>query len=345
MNKKSTHLVLYSFFALVLVLFFLDLTLGSVVIPIKDSIEILMGDGLNKSWTFIILDMRLPRAITAVLTGSGLAISGLMMQTLFRNPLAGPYILGISSGASLGVSVFVMATTFLSQFLSININFLGSWGMVLSAITGAMLIFMLVMLVATKVRDSVSLLIVGIMFGSLTSAIVSVLQYFSRPELVQKFVIWTMGSLSSTGWKELSVLTPCVILGTLLSVFLIKPMNALLLGENNARLTGININSVRFQILLATGILAGSLTAFNGPIAFIGLAVPHLVRMVFNSTNNRILFPGALIFGAGLLLICDIISQVPGKSIVLPINSITALFGAPVVFWIILGRKKFRASF
>jgi iron complex transport system permease protein len=345
MNKKIIQITLYCFLALVIILFFFDLILGSVTIPFRDSIDILLGNNANKSWTYIIIDIRLPRAITAILTGSGLAVSGLMMQTLFRNPLAGPYVLGISSGASLGVSVFVMATSFLSQFLGVSFNFLSSWGLVISAIAGAMLIFMLIMLVATKVRDSVSLLIIGIMFGSLTSAIVSILQYFSSPELVQKFVIWTMGSLSATGWKELSVMTPCVITGVLLSVFLVKPMNALLLGENNARLTGVNIKRVRFQILLATGILAGSLTAFNGPVAFIGLAVPHLVRMVFNTTNNRILFPGSLIFGAGLLLICDIISQVPGKSIVLPINSVTALFGAPVVLWIILGHKKFRTSF
>jgi iron complex transport system permease protein len=345
MNKKTCNIILFCFLSLVIVLFWLDLALGSVVIPIRDSIKILLGTSENKSWTFIILDIRLPRAITAILTGSGLAVSGLMMQTLFRNPLAGPYVLGISSGASLGVSVFVMATAFLSHLFGVSFNFLNSWGLVLSAIAGAMLIFMLIMLVATKVRDSVSLLIIGIMFGSLTSAIVSVLQYFSRPELVQKFVIWTMGSLSATGWKELSVMTPCVFIGIVISIFLIKPMNALLLGENNAQLTGVNIRRVRFNILLATGILAGSLTAFNGPVAFIGLAVPHLVRMVFNSTNNRILFPGSLIFGAGLLLICDIISQVPGKSIVLPINSVTALFGAPVVLWIILGHKKFRTSF
>jgi iron complex transport system permease protein len=345
MNKKSTHIVLYCFIVLVLFLFFLDLALGSVVIPFRDSLNILFGKSSNNNWNYIILDIRLPRAVTAVLTGSGLAVSGLMMQTLFRNPLAGPYVLGISSGASLGVSVFVMATAFFSNIFGISFNFISSWGMVISAIAGAMLIFMLVMLVAVRISDSVTLLIVGIMFGSLTSAIVSVLQYFSRPELVHKFVIWTMGSLSATGWKELTVMVPCVLAGIFLSVLLIKPMNALLLGESNARLTGVNIRMVRFQILLSTGILAGSLTAFNGPVAFIGLAVPHLVRMVFNSVNNRILFPGSIIFGAGLLLICDIISQVPGRSFVLPINSVTALFGAPVVLWIILGRKKFRKSF
>jgi iron complex transport system permease protein len=345
MSKRNIHIIIYSFLFLTIILFFLDLVLGSVVIPLKDSLYILFGNRNNENWTYILLQLRLPRAVTALLTGAGLAVSGLMMQTLFRNPLAGPYILGISSGASLGVSVYVMSISFLSYNAGLSFNMQNSWGQIISAIIGAILIFILVMAVASRVRDSVSLLIVGIMFGSLTTALVSVLQYFSRPELVQKFVIWTMGSLSATNWDHLSVMSACMLIGFLLAILLIKPMNALLLGENNARLTGVNIQLVRYMTLFATSIIAGSLTAFNGPIAFIGIAVPHLARMVFNTTNHRVLFPASMIIGSSLLLLCDIISQVPGKSIVLPINSITALFGAPVVLWIILGHRKFKSSF
>lgn len=345
MSKRRIHIILYSLIALTFILFFLDLVLGSVAIPVKESFRILFGCRENENWTYIMLQLRLPRAVTAVLAGTGLAISGLLMQTLFRNPLAGPYILGISSGASLGVSVYVMALSILTANTGITLNILNSWGQIIAAISGAILIFILVMAVASRVRDSVSLLIVGIMFGSLTTSIVSVLQYFSRPELVQKFVIWTMGSLSATNWNHLSVMVICLLIGILFSVFMIKPMNALLLGENNARLTGVNIQRVRYITLLATSIIAGSLTAFTGPIAFVGIAVPHLARMVFNTTNHRVLFPASIIIGSGLLLLCDAISQIPGSGLVLPINSVTALFGAPVVIWIILGQRKFRSSF
>jgi iron complex transport system permease protein len=345
MNRQKNHIIIYSFLLLTIFLFFLDLILGSIVIPLKESLRIILGDHSNENWSYILLQLRLPRAVTAILTGAGLSVTGLMMQTLFRNPLTGPYILGISSGASLGVSIYVLALSFISINMGISLNFMNSWGQIIAAISGALLVFVLIMAVASRVRDSISLLIVGIMFGSLTTSLVSVLQYFSRPELVQKFVIWTMGSLSATGWNHIYVMSICIAVGFLIALFLIKPMNALLLGENNARLTGVNIQQVRYLTLLATSIIAGSLTAFNGPIAFIGIAVPHLTRMVFNTTNHRLLFPASMLFGSGLLLLCDIISQVPGSGMVLPINAITALFGAPVVLWIILGRRKFKSSF
>jgi iron complex transport system permease protein len=345
MNRKSIFVILWSFGLLVLLLFILDIALGSVAIPLKSSLRIITGSPENENWTYIILQLRLPRAVNAVLTGAGLALAGLMMQTLFRNPLAGPYVLGISSGASLGVALFVMAASFFSIESLVHFNLISNWGQVIAAMAGAILIFLFIVSVASRVKDSVSLLIVGIMFGSLTTAIVSVLQYFSEPELVQKFVIWTMGSLSSTGWYQLQVMIPFVFAGIILSVFLIKPMNALLLGENNARAMGVHISRLRYLILISTCIIAGSLTAFNGPVAFIGMAVPHLVRMLFNTSNHRIVLPGAVIFGSGLLLICDTLSQVPGKNMVLPINAVTALFGAPVVLWIILGRKTLRSSF
>jgi len=345
MNKKSIHIILWSLCLAVLLLFILDLILGSVSIPLKSSFNILTSHQDNESWGYIILQLRLPRAVNALLTGAGLAVAGLMMQTLFRNPLADPYILGISSGSSLGVAIFVMATSAFSIKPLMQFNLLSSWGQVIAAMAGAILIFILIVSVASKLKDSVSLLIVGIMFGSLTTALVSVLQYFSKPELVQKFVIWTLGSLSSANWQQLQIMIPVVIAGILIALYLIKPMNALLLGENDARVTGVNINRTRYLILISTSVIAGALTAFNGPIAFIGMVVPHLVRMLFGTSNHRIVFPASIIFGSSLLLACDIISQVPGGKIILPINAVTALFGAPVVLWIILGKKNLRTSF
>ena len=345
MNKKSIHIILWSLCLAVLLLFILDLILGSVSIPLKSSFNILTGHQDNENWGYIILQLRLPRAVNALLTGAGLAVAGLMMQTLFRNPLADPYILGISSGSSLGVAIFVMATSAFSIKPLMQFNLLSSWGQVIAAMAGAILIFILIVSVASKLKDSVSLLIVGIMFGSLTTALVSVLQYFSKPELVQKFVIWTLGSLSSANWQQLQIMIPVVIAGILIALYLIKPMNALLLGENDARVTGVNINRTRYLILISTSVIAGALTAFNGPIAFIGMVVPHLVRMLFGTSNHRIVFPASIIFGSSLLLACDIISQVPGGKIILPINAVTALFGAPVVLWIILGKKNLRTSF
>ena len=340
--KSSNNSIFFIGLALVaLLLFLLDLLLGSVDIPFGKTISILFGDRSDQSWAYIILSLRLPRAITALFTGAGLAVAGLLLQTLFRNPLAGPYVLGISSGASLGVALFVMSGSFFSASWIMN----SSWGQVTASVAGSVIIFLLIIAVSGRVRDSVSLLIVGIMFGALTTAAVSVLQYFSKPELVQKFVIWTMGSLSSTGWPQLSVMVPVVTAGIVMSVFLIKPLNAWLLGENNARVTGVPVQRVRLYILVASSLIAGALTAFTGPVAFVGLAVPHLVRFLFGTSNHRILIPGTILSGTCLLLVCDIISQVPGQSLVFPINAVTALFGAPVVLWIILGQKKLRSSF
>ncbi len=343
MKRKNRNIIFISLIVLLLLFGLVDLLLGSVYIPLSSSLQIFFGQEVNANWEYIILQMRFPRAVTAILAGAGLSVAGLMMQTLFRNPLAGPYVLGISSGASLGVALVVMSASFLPVGIMLAVT--SYWGQVIAAIIGATLVFLLIVIVASHVRDSVSLLIVGIMFGSLTTAVVSILQYFSRPELVQKFVIWTLGSLSSSGWEQLWIIAVFVIPGVVLSISLIKPMNALLLGENNALVTGVNVTRVRYLILLSTSIIAGALTAFTGPIAFIGLAVPHVCRLLFNTSNHRILLPASLLVGALVLILCDIISQVPGFNIVLPINAITSMFGAPMVLWIILGKRKLRTSF
>lgn len=316
---------------------FFDLLLGSVEIPIKESLRILAGKSDNTNWSFILIQMRLPRVVNAIITGSGLALAGLLMQTLFRNPLAGPYVLGISSGAGLGVALYVMS---LGVFNFIIDTEFYSYGQIIAAILGAVSVFVIVLIIASYIRDSVSLLIVGIMIGSLATAIIGMLQYYSRPELIQKFVIWTLGSLSSASWNHISIMICCVLVSIIISIFLIKPMNAILLGEVSAEATGVNIVRVRYFILLTTSIIVGTLTAYNGPISFIGLIIPHISRLIFSTTNHRILVPACIVNGSILLVGCDLISQVPGRQFVLPINTITALFGAPIVIWIILSKRK-----
>lgn len=345
MRNRTNTIVQFALLIPLLLLFLLDLWLGSVFIPLDKYFDILFGNSENSGWTYIVLHLRLPRAATAIITGAGLSVAGLMMQTLFRNPLAGPYVLGISSGASLGVALFVMASSVLPFLKISSVIFYGIGGQVIASVVGSSMVFLLIVGISSRVRDTVSLLIVGIMFSSLAIAIVSILQYFSEPELIQKFVIWTLGSLSSTSWEQLHIIIPLVCVGLILGVFLIKPMNALLIGEQNARSTGVHVDRVKYSILISTSLITGALVAFTGPIAFIGLAVPHMVRLLFDTSNHRIVFPGCIIVGSALLLICDIISQIPGNSMVLPINAVTALFGAPVVIWIIINRKNKNVAF
>lgn len=342
MNRPSAHIIFPVLAAALLGIALMDTVMGSVGIPLSSVFRVLSGQESDPGHAYILLQLRLPRVITAIVTGAGLSAAGLMMQTLFRNPLAGPYVLGISSGASLGVALLTMSAGLLGIVATIMISF---WGQVIAAVAGSLLVFILLLLAAGKISDSVSLLIVGIMFGSMTTALVSILQFFSRPDQVHRYVIWTMGSLSSTTWKQILVLLPSVLAGLAITIYLIKPMNALLLGENNARSSGVPVMRVRYLILISSSVIAGSLTAFTGPIAFVGLAVPHLARMLFRTSNHRIVVPGSLLIGSILLLVCDLISQVPGKAFVLPVNAITALFGAPVVLWIIIGRKKLKTGF
>jgi iron complex transport system permease protein len=320
-------------------LMLLNISLGSVSIPIKDVFSSLIGGNSTKeTWHYIIIDYRLPKAITAILVGMGLSISGLLMQTLFRNPLAGPYVLGLSSGASLGVATVILGAAFLPPFLASFL--LSSYGIVLASSLGSFLVLLAVLAVSQKLRDTMAILIVGLMFGSLTSAIVGTLTYFSSAEQLQKFTFWSLGNLGNLSWSSIVILSICTIIGLLLSLFSIKPLNALLLGENYARSLGMNYEKTRLIIILATSILAGSITAFAGPIAFIGLAVPHIAKLVFQTSNHTILFWSTLIFGAIIMLICDSISQLPGSDITLPINAVTSIFGAPIVIWLLIRKRK-----
>ena len=322
-------------------MFFASISLGSVNIPFRDVYTSLTGGQASKTtWEYIIINYRLPKAITAILVGTGLSISGLLMQTLFRNPLAGPYVLGLSSGASLGVAFVILGAGFLPSFL--RTIALSSYGIVLASTLGSTLVLLLVLVVSQRLRDTMAILIVGLMFGSFNTEIVSVLTYFITAEKLQKFTFWSLGNLGNLSWKSITVLAVSVFFGLVLSAGSIKPLNALLLGENYAKSMGLNFNKARLIIIFATSILAGSITAFAGPIAFIGLAVPHIAKLTFQTSNHMILFWSTLLFGAIIVLFCDIVSQMPGFDVTLPINAITSIIGAPVVIWLLIRKRNFK---
>ena len=338
-TKKHFILFIALFFALV-ILFFVNISLGSVTIPNEEIVKGIFNQKMNKeSWEIILYNFRLPKAFTAILVGMALSISGLLMQTLFRNPLAGPYVLGLSSGASLGVAFVILGAGILPSFLS-NV-FLSSYGIVFASGLGSALVLMAVLLVSKKLKDTMAILIVGLMFGSFTSAIVAVLTYFSTAEQLQKFTFWSMGSLANLSWNEVSLLALLTFIGLSISFLVIKPLDALLLGERYANSLGINFKKTRILIIFATSILAGSITAFVGPIAFIGLAVPHMAKLLFQTSNHLTLFWSTILLGAIILLFCDIIAQLPGSDLTLPINAITSMIGAPIVIWLLVRKRSF----
>ena len=306
----------------------LDMIYGSVQLSLSD----LMSD--NPIYREIIYNFRLPKALTAITAGAAISVAGLIMQTLFRNPLAGPYVLGVSSGASLGVALFILGGSIMPLFIIQS-----GWGLVLSAIIGAIVVLLMVLGVSFRVRESVSLLIVGIMFGQIAGSIVTLLQNSSNPDALKLFVVWTFGSLSAVSWNYFWVMLFLVILGLIITFIIQKSLNGLLLGEHYARALGISILNTRILIILSVALLAGATTAFTGPIAFIGIAVPHIVRGVFKSSDHRITIPGCVLCGAALLLLCDIATQLPSNGSVLPLNAISALVGAPIIIWIILKRR------
>lgn len=335
---RNTKLIFLLLLILSLV-FVLNISLGAISIPIKEVFKSLIGENASKeTWQYIIINYRLPKAITAILVGIGLSVSGLLMQTLFRNPLAGPYVLGLSSGSSLGVAFVILGANYLPIFVSSVL--LSSYGIILASCLGSFFVLLLVLAVSQKLRDTNSILIVGLMFGSFTSAIVGVLTYFSSAQQLQKYTFWSMGNIGNLSWSSILILTFSVLIGLILSISSVKSLNAMLLGENYAKSLGINFKKWRLIIIFATSILAGSITAFAGPIAFIGLAVPHIAKIVFQTSNHLILFWSTLLFGAITMLVCDIFSHFPGTEITLPINAITSIIGAPIVIYLLLNKQK-----
>jgi len=317
----------------------LNVSLGSVNIPFEETLKTVFSATLqNESWEYIIWNYRIPKTITALLVGGGLALSGLLMQTLFQNPLAGPFVLGVSSGASLGVALLIMGSSLLTGIIFFDVA--NDYSLAIMASLGSFLVLMIVMLIAARVKDTMALLIIGLMFGSITAAVVSILSYFTKAEKLQQYIYWSFGSLGNLGWQQIALLTLLVVLGLVLSILAIKPLNAFLLGENYAQSMGVNIKRARYLIIIATGILAGSITAFAGPIAFIGLAVPHLTRQVFKTSDHKILIPAVLLIGALLMVLCDTVAQIPSSVHVLPINAITSIIGAPVVIWLLIKKRK-----
>ncbi|MBK7132522.1 MAG: iron ABC transporter permease [Bacteroidales bacterium] len=326
----------------VVALFILDILFGSVTISAKEVLKALLND-TGSNYETIIMKFRLPKAITAVAVGIGLSLSGLQMQTVFRNPMAGPDVLGISSGASLGVAFVILG--FSSNLSADNISGLGNWILVVAAWIGAGAIMLLIMAISSRVKDIMTILIIGIMLSSGISAVVTIMQYFSNETMLKAYVIWTMGSLGNLTSGQLQVLLISLSAGILLSFLSVKMLNALLLGENYAGSIGLNIRFARIIVFTCTSILAGSVTAFCGPIGFIGIAVPHIVRILFKTSDHKILIPGTILGGASLMLLSDIISQLPGSESVLPVNSVTSLIGIPVVIWVIFRNRKYSGQF
>jgi iron complex transport system permease protein len=345
--KKNNHhsILMVSLFLGLNVMFFINLSLGSVTIPLSEIIDYLLNGSTSKtSWTLILSSFRLPKAFTSLLVGGALGLAGLQMQTLFRNPLAGPYVLGISSGAGLGVAIAIFAGITVGSM--VDMSGLGrSWLLVVSGAMGAGVVLMIVLIAARRLQESTSLLIVGLMFGTASGAVVSILQFFSKAENIQAYVFWSFGSLGNLSWEELYIFVPIILVAMTGSILISKPLNALLLGENYARSLGINIQRTRWLIILHTTLLAGTVTSFCGPIGFFGIAMPHIARMIFNTTNHLILSPVIILAGGILMLIFDTLAQLPGLEATLPINAITAILGAPFVIYLILRRRSLNYSY
>lgn len=328
MSKKFVLL-----FALLIIALVADIALGSVSLPLSEVWAALTGQSQDEVYREIILNHRLPKALTAILTGAALSVAGVLMQTLFQNPLAGPDVLGVTSGASLGVALLTLGTSSLPLWM------ITGWGQVAAAIAGAVCVLLLVIVVSVKVSNAVSLLIIGMMFGSFSGAIVSILQSVSNPDTLKLFITWTFGSLSAVDWDYMLIMAPIIGLGLLVALLLQKQLNVFLLGQNYASGLGISVSRLRLFAILATALLAGTSTAFTGPIAFIGITIPHVARGLFGTPNHHVILPASILCGAVIMLLCDLISALPGTQTTLPINAVTALFGAPIIVWIIAKRS------
>lgn len=344
-SRRKWRRVLIILIVCLMAAFLLNISLGSVHIPLLSLVKFFTSGSTGQpNWDLIISSFRVPKAITAMLVGSALGISGLQMQTLFRNPLAGPYILGISSGAGLGVGLAIFLGFYVGGFLELT-GISRSWLLAVCSGIGAVTVLIIISAAATRLKDNVTLLVIGLMFGAASSALVSILQFFSKAENIQAYVIWSFGSLGSLSWTELSVFSPICALALAGSVLLSKSLNTLLLGENYAVSMGLNITKYRMLIILNTAVLAGSVTAFCGPVAFIGIALPHLARMLFSTSDHLYLTPIVILFGGILMLIFDMIAQLPGMEATLPINAVTALFGAPFVIYLLLRKRQLNYSY
>ena len=326
---------------LIAVLFVLNLLLGTVRIPVGNVVSILFGgDGGSEVWKNIIISSRVPQALTATVAGAGLAVSGLQMQTVFRNPLAGPSVLGISNGASLGVAFVVLLSGSLGGVALSRLGYLGSAAMTVAAIAGSLAVMSLILYVAQKVKGNVTLLIIGVMVGYLANAIIGVLKFFSSEEDIRAFVVWGFGSFARVSGDQMLLFVTIMLVLLPLRVLLSKSMNLLLLGDEYAANLGLNLRRSRTLVIVSSGVLVAIVTAYCGPIMFIGFAVPHLCRVIFRTSDHRTLMPGTMAVGAGLALLCNLIARMPGFEGALPVNSVTALVGAPVIAYVLFRKNK-----
>lgn len=317
-----------------------SLSVGSITVPVADTLRIITGgSGSDPRWDFIVMDLRLPRTLTALIVGAALGVAGLQMQTLFRNALADPYILGASSGASLGVALVVMSAGTAGGFTA-GLATMGRAGIVVAAALGAGLVLALILVLARWVKSAVTLLLIGVMIGSATTAAVSVLLVYGDPQRTQQFLLWGMGSFTATTWSDLTFLAGAVAVGLVIATSSVRALNALLIGEGYARSMGINLRIARLAMLLSSAVLAGVTTAFCGPVGFLGLVVPHLARMTFATSDHRVLLPGVVLLGASVAAMCGLASQLPGTDTVLPLNAVTALVGAPVVIAVLVRSRR-----
>lgn len=341
MSRKATMILMLLLGVSIIVLLILNLLIGSVRIPVGDVIGILLGSkSENPIWTNIVLKSRLPQSLTAVMAGAGLAVSGLLMQTVFRNPLAGPSVLGISSGASLGVACVVLLSGSIGGIALSKLGVIGEFTITVSAIVGSLLIMALIAFVAQKVRGNVTLLIMGVMIGYIANAIIGVLKFFSAEEDIRAYVIWGLGSFSRVSGGQTTVFIVLMLILLPTSFFLIKTLNLLLLGDSYARNLGLNIKRARLLVIGCSGVLVAVVTAYCGPIIFLGLAVPHICRGLFHTSNHATILPASLLGGASLALLCNLIARMPGFEGALPVNSVTALVGAPVVMWVLFNKRR-----
>lgn len=340
---RSRNAIAFGIIAiLIVVAFVLNLSLGTIAIPFRDVVDILLGHdtGGSEIWRNIVWKSRYPQTITALVAGAGLSISGLLMQTVFRNPLAGPSELGISSGASLGVATLVLLSGSISQRALIRMGFVGEMAVSVAALLGALAVMGIIMIMSEKVKGNVVLLIMGVMIGYIANAIIGVLKFFSNDEDVRSYVVWGLGSFSKVSGDRVTTFVLLMLVLIPLSFPLIKTLNLLLLGENYARSLGLNYKRARHRVIFCSCLLTAIVTAYCGPIVFIGLAVPHLCRTIFATSNHRILMPAVTLVGALLALICSVIARMPGFEGALPINSVTALIGAPIVIWVLFSRRR-----
>lgn len=340
--SRNTRIVLMLLLIVSIVVFLvLNLLLGTVKIPVGDVIDILIGaKSDNRIWTNIVMKSRLPQSLTAMMAGAGLGVSGLLMQTVFRNPLAGPSVLGISSGASLGVACVVLLSGSIGGVALSKLGVIGEVTITLSAIIGSLLIMALIAFVAQKVRGNVTLLIMGVMIGYIANAIIGVLKFFSAEEDIRAYVIWGLGSFSRVSGGQTWVFIVLMLIILPSAFFLIKTLNLLLLGDLYARNLGLNIKRARLLVIGCSGILVAVVTAYCGPIVFLGLAVPHICRGLFHTSNHATILPASLLGGASLALLCNLIARLPGFEGALPVNSVTALVGAPVVMWVLFNKRR-----